>query len=305
MKILLIGGLGNLGSAIINKFRLNEDLEIYVLDDPSRINANMVEWFSRNNVKFLDSNSNMISDETINGLKLDVAIHLAFRNVPDTDPLDAGTNHDPNFALAKKVSNACVSSKIPLIYASSTSVYHGLTGLVTEETPIHRISSSYARSKMDVEQLLKSSQQLKFTILRLGSVHGLSAGMKFETVVNKFCLQYSDMKPLTVWSGALNVIRPYLSILDFIRAIEFIIYNLRFNNQVFNLVTKSWSTQEMISILEKQGGFPPVIEYETKPSFSQESILVSTTKFEETGFKFTGSLEVDIEETLKFLRKNH
>jgi UDP-glucose 4-epimerase len=305
MKILLIGGLGNLGSAIINKFRLNEDLEIYVLDDPSRINANMVEWFSRNNVKFLDSNSNIISDETINGLKLDVAIHLAFRNVPDTDPLDAGTNHDPNFALAKKVSNACVSSKIPLIYASSTSVYHGLTGLVTEETPIHRISSSYARSKMDVEQLLKSSQQLKFTILRLGSVHGLSAGMKFETVVNKFCLQYSEMKPLTVWSGALNVIRPYLSILDFIRAIEFIIYNLRFNNQVFNLVTKSWSTQEMISILEKQGGFPPVIEYETKPSFSQESILVSTTKFEETGFKFTGSLEVDIEETLKFLRKNH
>jgi nucleoside-diphosphate-sugar epimerase len=305
MKILLIGGLGNLGSAIINKFRLNEDLEIYVLDDPSRINANMVEWFSRNNVKFLDSNSNIISDETINGLKLDVAIHLAFRNVPDTDPLDAGTNHDPNFALAKKVSNACVSSKIPLIYASSTSVYHGLTGLVTEETPIHRISSSYARSKMDVEQLLKSSQQLKFTILRLGSVHGLSAGMKFETVVNKFCLQYSDMKPLTVWSGALNVIRPYLSILDFIRAIEFIIYNLRFNNQVFNLVTKSWSTQEMISILEKQGGFPPVIEYETKPSFSQESILVSTSKFEETGFKFTGSLEVDIEETLKFLRKNH
>jgi len=305
MKILLIGGLGNLGSAIINKFKLNEDLEIYVLDDPSRINANMVEWFSRNNVKFLDSNSNIISDETINGLKLDVAIHLAFRNVPDTDPLDAGTNHDPNFALAKKVSNACVSSKIPLIYASSTSVYHGLTGLVTEETPIHRISSSYARSKMDVEQLLKSSQQLKFTILRLGSVHGLSAGMKFETVVNKFCLQYSDMKPLTVWSGALNVIRPYLSILDFIRAIEFIIYNLRFNNQVFNLVTKSWSTQEMISILEKQGGFPPVIEYETKPSFSQESILVSTSKFEETGFKFTGSLEVDIEETLKFLRKNH
>jgi nucleoside-diphosphate-sugar epimerase len=305
MKILLIGGLGNLGSAIINKFRLNEDLEIYVLDDPSRINANMVEWFSRNNVKFLDSNSNIISDETINGLKLDVAIHLAFRNVPDTDPLDAGTNHDPNFALARKVSNACASSKIPLIYASSTSVYHGLTGLVTEETPIHRLSSSYARSKMDVEQLLKSLPQLEFAILRLGSVHGLSAGMQFETAVNKFCSQYSNMKPLTVWYGALNVTRPYLSILDFVRAIEFIIYNLGFNNQVFNLVTKSWSTQEMLSILEKQGGFPLAIEYETKPGFSQESILVSTRKIEENGFKFTGSLEVDIKETLNFLRGNH
>ena len=305
MKILLIGGLGNLGSAIINKFRLNKDLEIYVLDDPSRINPNMVEWFSRNNVKILDSNSNIISDEIITGLKLDIAIHLAFRNVPDTDLLDVGTNHDPNFALAKRISNACVSSKIPLIYASSTSVYHGLTGLVTEETPIFRLSSSYARSKMEVEQLLKSSPQLKFTILRLGSVHGLSAGMQFETVVNKFCSQYSNLKPLTVWYGALNVIRPYLSILDFVRAIEFIIYNLGFNNQVFNLVTKSWSTKEMVSILEKQGGFPPTIEYETKPGFSQESILVSTRKFEETGFKFTGSLEVDIKETLNFLRENH
>jgi nucleoside-diphosphate-sugar epimerase len=305
MKILLIGGLGNLGSAIINKFRLKEDLEIYVLDDPSRINPNMVEWFSRNNVKFLDSNSNIINGEIINRLKLDIAIHLAFRNVPDTDLLDAGTNHDPNFALAKKVSNACVSSKIPLIYASSTSVYHGLTGLITEETPIHHLSSSYARSKMDVEQLLKSLPQLEFAILRLGSVHGLSAGMQFETVVNKFCSQYSNMKPLTVWCGALNVTRPYLSILDFVRAIEFIIYNLGFNNQVFNLVTKSWSTQEMLSILEKQGGFPPAIEYETKPGFSQESILVSTRKIKETGFKFTGSLEVDIKETLNFLRGNN
>jgi nucleoside-diphosphate-sugar epimerase len=305
MKILLIGGLGNLGSALINKFRLNEDLEIYVLDDPLRINPNMAGWFSRKNIKFLDSISNIINDEIINDLKIDIAVHLAFRNVPDTDLLDPGTNHDPNFALAKKVSNACVSSKIPLIYASSTSVYHGLTGLVTEETPVHRLSSSYARSKMDVEQLLKSSPQLTFAILRLGSVHGLSASMQFETVVNKFCLQYSHMKPLTVWYGALNVIRPYLSILDFVRAVEFIIYNLGFNNQVFNLVTKSWSTQEIVSILEKKGGFPPAIEYETKPGFSQESILVSTSKFEETGFKFTGSLEDDIKDTLSLLRGNH
>jgi nucleoside-diphosphate-sugar epimerase len=101
---------------------------------------------------------------------------------------------------------------------------------------------------MDVEQLLISLPQLKFAILRLGSVHGLSAGMKFETVVNKFCSQYSNLKPLTVWNGALNVVRPYLSVLDFVRAIEFIIYSLGFNNQVFNLVTKSWSTQELVSI---------------------------------------------------------
>jgi nucleoside-diphosphate-sugar epimerase len=305
MRILLIGGLGNLGSAIINNFRCKDDLEIYVLDNPLRINHRIEEWFSQHNLKFLDSNSTIVSDKIISELKLDLVIHLAFRSVPDTDSMDADTNHDPNLAFAIKVSNACVSSKIPLIYASSTSVYHGLTGLVTEETPIYRAISPYARSKMDVEQFLKSLPQLRFAILRLGSVHGLSAGMKFETAVNKFCLQYSHMDPLTVWHGALSVVRPYLSLLDFIRAIEFIIYNLGFNNQIFNLVTKSWSTQELISILEKKGGSPPSIQYETKPGFSQESIFVSTSKFEQTGFKFTGSLEVDIEETLNFFRENH
>jgi nucleoside-diphosphate-sugar epimerase len=305
MKLLLIGGLGHLGSAIIKRFRFKDDLEICVLDDLSRLNHKNREWFSQGNLKFLDSKSTIISDEIFSDLKLDLAIHLAFRSVPETDLVDTGTNQDPNLVFAKKVSNACMSSEIPLIYASSTSVYHGLTGLVTEETPIHRIGSPYARSKMDVEQLLISLPQLKFAILRLGSVHGLSAGMKFETVVNKFCLQYSHMEPLTVWNGALNVVRPYLSVLDFVRAIEFITYSLGFNNQVFNLVTKSWSTQELVSILEKQGGFPPVIEYETMPGFSQESILVSTSKFEETGFNFTGSLEVDIKETLNFLRGNH
>jgi UDP-glucose 4-epimerase len=300
MKILLIGGLGNLGSAILKKFRFNEDLKFYVLDDPSRMNPKIGELFLQNNIKFLDSKSTVISDEIINNLNLDLAINLAFRNLPNSD-----VNHDPNLILSSKVSNACSLSKIPLIYTSSTSVYHGLTGLVTEETPINYLSSPYATSKMEVERLLQSSPQLKFTILRLGSVHGLSAGMKFETAVNKFCLQYSNMKPLTVWHGALNILRPYLSIIDFIRAIEFIIYNLGFENQVYNLVTKSWSTEEVISILEKRGGFPPIINYETRPGFSQQSIEVSTSKFEETGFKFTGSLEDDIEDTLNFLRENH
>lgn len=305
MKLLLIGGLGNLGSAIIQKLRFKSDLEIYVLDDLSRMNKNFGEWFSQKNLKFLDSKSAIISNDVIGDLKLDLVIHLASRSMPDTDPIDIDINKDANLNFAKEVANACISSKIPLIYASSTSVYHGLTGLVTEETPIYGISSSYARSKMEIEQLLKSLPKLKFTILRLGSVHGLSAGMKFETVVNKFCLQYSRIEPLTVWNGALNVVRPFLSILDFIRAIEFIIYDLGFNNQVFNLVTKSWSTQDVISILTKNGGFPPAIKYETKLGFSQESILVSANKFKETSFEFIGSLEADIEETLNFLRKNH
>ena len=54
MKLLLIGGLGHLGSAIIKRFRFKDDLEIYVLDDLSRMNHKIREWFSQGNLKFLD-----------------------------------------------------------------------------------------------------------------------------------------------------------------------------------------------------------------------------------------------------------
>jgi nucleoside-diphosphate-sugar epimerase len=250
----------------------------------------------------LDSRSTVIDKALINELKIDIVIDLGFRNKLARNPSDKSANLDPNLAIAMKVSEACIACKIPLIYTSSTSVYHDLTGKVNENSLIHNINSTYAKSKLDVENYLINLPQLKFVILRLGSVHGVSKGMQFETAVNKFCLQYFNKEELTVWQGALNVKRPFLSLIDFVRAIEFVIYYLGFKNQVYNLVTKSWSTQEIISILEKIGGLSPRIQFQIKSGFSTESILVSTDKFKETNFNFIGSLEVDISDTLKFLK---
>jgi nucleoside-diphosphate-sugar epimerase len=302
MKLLLIGGLGNLGSALISYFKYKNALEIFVLDDQSRIKYEITDLISQSNLKFLDSRSTVMNKALINELKIDIVIDLGFRNELATNPSDKSARVDPNLAAAMKVSEACIACKIPLIYTSSTSVYHDLTGEVNENSLIHNVNSTYSKSKLEIENYLMNLPQLKFVILRLGSVHGVSKGMHFETAVNKFCLQYFNKDEITVWQGALNVKRPFLSLLDFVRAIEFIIYYLGFKNQIYNLATKSWSTQEIISILEKIGGLSARIEFQTKSGFSPESIFVSTDKFKETNFNFIGSLEVDISDTLKFLK---
>lgn len=302
MKLLLIGGLGNLGSALVSYFKNKNSLEIFVLDDQSRIKYKITDLTSHSNLIFLDSRSNILDKSLINELKIDIVIDLGFRNKLATNLLDKSISFDPNLVNAMKVSQACIACGIPLIYTSSTSVYHDLTGEVDENSLIHSGNSTYAKAKIDVENYLNDLPQLKFVILRLGSVHGVAKGMQFETAVNKFCLQYFNKEKLTVWQGALNVKRPFLSLIDFVRAIEFIIYSLGFKNQIYNLVTKSWSTQEIISSLEKIGGLSARIEFQKNSDFSPESILVSTSKIKDTNFKFIGSLEVDILDTLKFLK---
>lgn len=273
MKLLLIGGLGNLGSALISHFKYKNSLEIFILDDQSRIKYEITDLISQSNLKFLDSRSTVMNKALLNELKIDIVIDLGFRNELATNPSEKSAIVGTNLAIAMKVSEACIACKIPLIYTSSTSVYHNLTNEVNENSLIHNVNSSYAKSKLEIENYLMNLPQLKFVILRLGSVHGVSKGMHFETAVNKFCLQYFNKDEITVWQGALNVKRPFLSLLDFVRAIEFIIYYLGFKNQIYNLATKSWSTQEIISILEKIGGLSARIKFQTKSGFSQNRYL--------------------------------
>ena len=60
-------------------------------------------------------------------------------------------------------------------------------------------------------------------ILRLGTIFGVSRGIRFHTAVNKFCLQSATNKPLTIWKTAMYQKRPYLDINDAIRCFSFII----------------------------------------------------------------------------------
>ena len=75
-----------------------------------------------------------------------------------------------------------------------------------------------------------------FLILRLGTIYGFSS-IEFHTAVNKFCLQSSEGRPLTIWKTALHQKRPYLSLEDLSKAIVHILKNNLINNEIYNLVS--------------------------------------------------------------------
>ena len=79
-----------------------------------------------------------------------------------------------------------------------------------------------AKTKIKEERYIRENLK-KYIILRLGTIVGISEGMRFHTAVNKFCYQAALNKPLTIWKTALNQKRPYLDLKDGVNSIIFII----------------------------------------------------------------------------------
>jgi len=303
MKILVTGGLGNLGIALIKSLLNEKNLNLIVLDTMSNSKITAKNFLDVNNVGFYEATTSGSINKTIKALNIDLIIHLAAK----LDHIEKGIifskYSSKNNEMTKIIVDYCAQENIKLIYPSSTSVYHRLDGKVDETSNVKNYSSNYSTSKLFDEQYLlkKANDNLKYTILRLGSVHGYSMSMKFNTAVNKFCWNYTRNIPLPIWSGSLQTVRPYLSLDDFIRAVLFIIRKNMFNGQVYNLVTNSYSTTQIIQLIENCGGKNAELEYIDVGDLEFKSIFTSTEKIEHEGFKFFGSIENDIRVVLKYL----
>ena len=121
--------------------------------------------------------------------------------------------------------------------------------------------------------------------------------MRFHAAISKFCYQASIGKALSVWKTAINQKRPYLNINDATRAISFIVEKNLFDGGVYNLVTSNLSVQEIIDIIKKKikNVKIEIVDNKIMNNFSYD---VSAQKIIDQGFKFTGTLEQGISDTI-------
>jgi hypothetical protein len=63
-------------------------------------------------------------------------------------------------------------------------------------------------------------------------------------------------------------------------------------------VSNTFELNEIIRTIEIVGGHKAELEFEVKKNISLNSIYVSTSKIQNEGYKFSGSLETDVRETL-------
>jgi UDP-glucose 4-epimerase len=306
MKILVTGALGHIGSRLIHSLTLGQFDEVRLLDNLSTQRYSSL-FNLPEGVKFKFIEDDICSadlDKYFNDI--DVVIHLAAITdaAASVDKKDLVEN--VNFIGTRKVAEACVRNKCKLFFPSTTSVYGTQEEIVDENCTIDELKpqSPYADSKLRAEQMLMEigqDKRLRFVICRLGTIFGVSVGMRFHTAVNKFVWQACQGQSITVWSTAMNQKRPYLDLSDAIKAIMFVVNNDLFDNEIYNVVSINSTVKEIIDIINKFIADTKV-EYVESEIMNQLTYTVLNDKFKKTGFVFNGELGKGVSDTIAILK---
>ena len=304
MKILITGGLGHIGSYVlenINKIKFVK--KIYVIDNLATNRYCSLFNLPKTNKKiYFYQNDLSFNGALKNFKKVDIVLNLASLTDAESSLKIKKKIYRNNLGIFKNIINYCKKNSSKLIHISSTSVYGEQKGLVNESCKKLRPKSPYAEVKVIEENILKRNKnKIKFISYRFGTISGISKGMRFHTAINKFCLYAFLRKPLPIWKSMMNKPRPYLSLRDAFKVIKFTIENNFFGNETFNILSENLTLKKIISYFKKNNK-KIKIKYETSKLINQYSYKVSNEKFTKKALLLKSNISHDVNSTLKIFR---
>ncbi len=306
MRVVVTGGLGHIGSALIrNKDLVQSAHEIIIVDDlstqryPSLFHLPSGPKYS------------LIKQDVSQGLTpeitqaVDAVIHLAAISEPVASMSDPEWLYNNNLRITKHVSDTCALTGTPIVFVSTTSVYTSNQSIVDESSRDLNPSSPYAKCKLEEESyVFENSQQNDSVVFRLGTIFGVSPGMRFHTAVNKFCWQAAMGQPIEVWSTAMDQRRPYLALSDATNLLAKTVINSIYPGEVVNAVTCDTTVREVIAAIEA-AHVKTTLKLVDSPIMNSLSYQTSSVRAKNLGFHFQGNLESDVAEILQLFSGFH
>jgi nucleoside-diphosphate-sugar epimerase len=308
MKFVITGALGHIGSRLVRELPLLlPDIDIVMIDDLSTQRyCSLFNLPTQTTYSFIQGDILKLDLKSIFA-GTDVVIHLA----AITNATKSFNNQEQveyvNYTTSLRVAETCVATNAKMFLISSTSVYGTQKSQVDENCSSDELNpqSPYATTKLKEEVMVKQKclkEGLQGIILRLGTIFGTSPGMRFHTAVNKFCWQAVMGTPLTVWETAYNQKRPYLDLVDAIRAIAFFVTSNQFNGKVYNVVTLNATVKEVVNSIQE---FIPnlKIKFVTNKIMNQLSYEVLPAHLNEENFTLKGNLKQGLKDTISLLKQ--
>ena len=161
--------------------------------------------------------------------------------------------------------------------------------------------SPYAKIKLIEENMLKKSgKNLKYVTFRLGTIAGVSKGIRFHTAVNKFCFNAALNQKIEVYKTALHQYRPYLSVRDAFKLFKFCIEKNFFKNDIYNVLSGNFTVGQIIKMIKKYKKNIK-IKLVNASIMNQLSYHVDDSKLTNEGLKLYGDIKNDIKNTIKLL----
>ena len=302
MKILITGGLGHIGSYLLENIdKIKFIKKIYIIDNLSTNRYCSLFNLPKTNKKiYFYQNDLSLKNALKNFKKVDVVLNLASLTDAEGSLKIKNKIYRNNLGIFDNILRYCKKNSSKLIHISSTSVYGEQRGLVDENCKKLKPKSPYAEIKVKEENILKENK-IRFVSYRFGTISGVSKGMRFHTAINKFCLYSVLGKPLPIWKSMMNKPKPYLSLRDAFKVIKFTIENNFFNNETFNILSENLTLKKIIGYFKKYKKTIK-IKYEKSKLVNQYSYRVSSEKFTRKALLLKSNIYHDIKFTLKMFR---
>lgn len=193
MKLLITGGAGYIGSALIRRLAVREDIdEIVIYDNLSQSRAALLSPLPGGRCHLRLIRADLLDTRSLTKALdgIHTVVHLAARvttpfahdDLHGFDQINRWGTGELGLAIERS------SSVKRVVYASSTAVYgdtHGIEATAADNTPCNPVTA-YGHSKCQAERLLDALADSQSVItMRLGNVSGPAPAARFDSLVNR------------------------------------------------------------------------------------------------------------------------
>lgn len=306
MKIVILGGGGFIGSAIVDRLLLDgHDLRIFERPrvEPYRkfSESERVEWISGDMLS--------ISDISLALADRDLVIHLVSTTLPKNSNEDPIYDVQSNLVGTLQILNAMVKLNVrKIVFISSGGTVYGTPKyLPIDENHPCNPQVSYGITKLAIENYLllyEKMHGIKAFILRVANPFGKR--QRIETAqgaVSVFLYRAICGQPINIWGDG-SVTRDYIYIDDVAEAFAHVV-NYNGSKSIFNVSQGlGTSLNKLIDLIEESLGHPIEKYYLPARDFDvSQNILNNNLALQEMGWAPTTSLREGIKLTADWMAK--
>lgn len=235
-KVLLIGGAGYIGSALVPKL-LDAGYRVRLLDLFLYGKEPLKGVLEHPNLECVTGDFRQV-EKVVSAMKgVDSVIHLGGLVGDPACAVDEQLTIEINLVATRVIADVARGEGVRrFVFASTCSVYGASDGILDETSALNPVSL-YARSKIASERVLLSASGDGFcpVMLRFGTIFGLSGRTRFDLVVNLLSAKAVFEGKITLYGG--DQWRPFVHVDDAAQAVLTALEapSEKVDGQVFNI----------------------------------------------------------------------